>query len=92
MDHELLRNLLLRGYVGLQRADYVGVSFNQTLYQAGASATWLVNRNARITFSYDVTDRQGSKSVPTGTTINGLPVSGNNYLQNIYLVQLRLRL
>ncbi len=92
VDHEYLRNILLRGYVGLQRADYVGVNFNQTLYQGGASVTWLVNRHARVTLSYDLTDRQGSKNVPTGTSFNGLPVSGGNYLQNIYLVQLRVQL
>ena len=89
VDHELYRNILLRGYVGLQRADYVGFNFNQTLYQGGAHATWLLNRNIGLTLSYDITDRQGSKNLPAAAT--GL-VNGGNYVQNLYLLQLRFHL
>ena len=32
VDHEYLRNVLLRGYVGLQRTAYVRVNYNQVFY------------------------------------------------------------
>ena len=93
VDHEYLRNVLLRGYVGLQRADYVGVNYNQMLYQAGAGATWLINRNVNVALTYDFTDRQGSKNVPAGVLSNGtVPISGGNYVQNVYLVQFHFQL
>ena len=94
VDHEYLRNVLLRGYVGLQNASYIGVNYNETLYQAGASVTWLVNRNIRLTVSYDITDRQGSNNtnnailVPVTNELNGKA----NYIQNLYLVQVRFQL
>ena len=56
IDHEYRRNVLLRGYVGLQNADYQQINRSQTLYQAGLSTSWLLNRYARLTASYDFLD------------------------------------
>jgi hypothetical protein len=94
VDHEYLKNVLLRGYVGLQNADYVGVSYTETLYQIGGNVTWLLNRKVNLIFSYAFTDRMGSNTIPT-TTISStgpVPISGGNYLQNIFLVQARFKL
>jgi hypothetical protein len=94
VDHEYLKNVLLRGYVGLQNADYVGVSYTETLYQIGGNVTWLLNRKVNLIFSYAFTDRMGSNTIPTTTiTSTGpVPISGGNYLQNIFLVQARFKL
>ena len=80
VDHEYARNILLNGYVGLQRADYLQINAGETLYGAGVGATWLFNRNVRLSATYDVTKREGSLSI------------GPNYLQNVGLLQLRLGL
>jgi hypothetical protein len=80
VDHEYLRNVLLDGYIGLQRADYLGQNSSETLYQFGAGATYLVNRNVRLSLTYDLVDRQGSRNF------------GSNYLQNIYMLSARLAL
>lgn len=77
LDHEYLRNVLLTGYVGYQRADYLQLNANQTLYGGGVGATWYLNRNLRLRATYDLTRRQGSAAI------------GQNYLQNLALLQLR---
>jgi hypothetical protein len=78
LDHEYRRNILLQGYVGLQRADYAQSTSSETYYQGGAGVTWLINRNVRAGLTYNLTDRQGN--------------FGQNYLQNVYLLQIRLGL
>lgn len=62
IDHELFRNLLLRGWVGWQQQDDF-----QGGYQAGsrfgASATWTVNRMMLIALTFDQVDLRGSTNV-----------------------------
>jgi hypothetical protein len=84
LDHELLRNLLLHAYVGLQRADFLQGGTQQTSYPLGVGATWLVNRNVQLSATYDFTEQRGS-----GTT--AIPLSGN-YTRDLALVTLRLGL
>jgi hypothetical protein len=80
VDHEYLRNVIFSGYVGLQNANYLQTNATQTLYQAGLSANWLLNRNMRVGASYAVTDRNVSSGF------------GQDYLQNVYLVQFHFAL
>jgi hypothetical protein len=79
-DHEYLRNILLSGYVGLQRADYLQSNNSETFYGGGAGVTWLVNRNIRLAVTYDATQRSGSKGF------------GSDYLTNVGLLTLKLGL
>ena len=60
IDHELLRNLLLRAYVDYQRADNQQGGGHETIEAAGASATWLMNRNMRLSGSYDYTTKHAT--------------------------------
>jgi hypothetical protein len=83
IDHEYLRNLLFHASFGLQNAD-----FFQGGHQSGTTAdlgmTWVMNRSARLSFSYDQTDLHGSSaaSIP--------PLSG--YSRGVGLVTMRLGL
>jgi hypothetical protein len=83
IDHEYFRNLLFKASIGLQRAD-----FFQGGHQIGTTAelgvTWVVNRNARLSFTYLQTDLRGS-SIPTQALVSG-------YSQGVGLVTLRLGL
>jgi hypothetical protein len=80
VDHEYARNILLSGYLGAQRADYLQTTNNETYYGAGAGVTWLVNRNVRLTATDDVTQRESSSNF------------GPNYFQNVTMLQIRLGL
>jgi hypothetical protein len=76
VDHELRRNVKLNAFADLQRADYQPVNglpaqasvlqsgSTQTIYSVGAGATWLLNRNTRLSATYQFSDRQG---VPVNT-------------------------
>jgi hypothetical protein len=87
VDHEYLRNVLLRGYIGYQNAAYNSTDASQNFYLAGASVSWLLNRNLRLGVSYDFINQSG---VTNGTTNS--PVTGGTYNQNIGLVSLRFQL
>lgn len=88
VDHEYLRNVLLRGYVGFEHANYVGTSASETFYQLGLGATWLFNRNMRLSITYNIVNHAGN----TGGQPLTSPVKGGTYLQNIMLVQARFQL
>jgi hypothetical protein len=83
IDHEYLRNLLLQASVGLQRAEYFGGG-NQTGMTAGVGATWALNRNARLSVTYNQNEVHGS------TNPNQALVAG--YSQGLGLVTMRLAL
>ena len=59
IDHEYLRNLLLKASLGLQRADFFQGG-HQTGTTLGVGMTWVLNRNARLSVTYDQTDMHGS--------------------------------
>ncbi len=90
VDHELQRNVLLRGSAGYAVDEYAGSKTSQTLYTAGAGVTYLMNRNMQVTASYDFTSRRSSGNLNLGT-LAGQPI-GASYSDNRYLVQLRLAL
>lgn len=104
VDHEYLRNILLQGSGGVQYAQYEQGGGTQTIYSAGAGATWLINRNMRLTARYDFSSSSSSSAVGvvapqigfttlgTGLVgVNGQFTSGR-YTQNIYMLQLRVAL
>jgi hypothetical protein len=84
VDHELQRDLLLHASAGLQRADFLQGGTQQTSYSFGVGATWLVNRRAQVSATYDYTGQQGS-----GTA--ALPLSGD-YKRGLALLTLRFGL
>jgi len=83
IDHEYLRDLLFRASFGVQRAD-----FFQGGHQTGTTAelgmTWVLNRNARLSVTYEQTDLHGS-SIATEALATG-------YSRGVGLVTLGLRL
>lgn len=84
VDHELRRDLLLHGYAGLQRADFLQGGTQQTSATFGLGATWLVNRRVQLSATYDFTGQQGSG-------IAALPLSGD-YTRSLALLTLRFGL
>jgi len=85
VDHEYRRNILVRFYVGLQNADYQQSNHTQTLYQAGVSTSWLLNRYARLTASYDFLNSASTGLSSTGSTTL---TNGGNYNRNLYLLRI----
>jgi hypothetical protein len=83
IDHEYFRDLLFRAYFGLQRADFFQGGY-QVGTTAGVGVTWVMNRSARLSFTYDQTDVRGSDT-PTDTLATG-------YSRGIGLVTMRLGL
>ncbi len=53
VDHEYLRNILLQGRLSVQHASYLPAVGSETIDNAGASVTWLLNRHLRMTLAYD---------------------------------------
>ncbi len=83
IDHEYLRNLLFRASIGLQRADFFQGG-HQSGTTAGLSVTWVMNRNAKVLFTFDQTDLRGS-GIPVQTAATG-------YRRSLGLMTLRLGL
>jgi hypothetical protein len=83
IDHEYLRDLLFKASIGLQKADFFQGG-HQIGTTAEVGATWVLNRSARLSFTYDQTDLHRS-SGPAGTSMTG-------YSRGLGLVTLRLGL
>ncbi|HBK07075.1 MAG TPA: hypothetical protein DDZ81_14710 [Acetobacteraceae bacterium] len=83
IDHEYLRDLLFRASFGLQRADFFQGGY-QVGTAAGLGVTWMLNRHARLSFTYDQTDIHASAS-SAGTF-------GGGYSQGVALLTMRLGL
>lgn len=84
IDHELTREILLHATAGLQEAVFLQGGGRQSGYAFGAGITWLINRSARLSATYDGSGIQGAAS-----GIN--PITGD-YGRNIALLTLRLGL
>jgi hypothetical protein len=52
VDHEYLRNILLQGRLSVQHAAYLPHNGTETIGNAGASITWLLNRHMRVILGY----------------------------------------
>ncbi len=83
IDHEYLRDVLFKASVGLQRADFFQGG-HQTGTTFGFGVTWVLNRSARLSFTYDQTDLRGS-----GTAAD---VSVTGYSRGVGLLMLHLAL
>jgi len=72
IDHEYLRDLVVCASIGVQRADFFGGGF-QTGTIAGLGLTRVLNRNARVSVTWDQTELHGSGRTPLeGGTSRGL--------------------
>ena len=70
VDHEYLRNVILQSYAGYQRGEFDQPSETDDLYSAGAGMTWLLNRNLRLSLTYDYTDKRSS--APSNSYVRGV--------------------
>ena len=80
VDHELRRNIILRGSVGAQAAEYIQFHTTQTGINAGLGITWLINRNMRLTADYRFDTESGFafQSVPGLGSLTGLATGSYN--------------
>ena len=82
LDHEYLRNVLLQVSAGMHSVpNFLQGGGQASDYSVGAGVTWLVNRNMRLSATYDFTDQRGSSSPTLLTT--------GNYTRSIGLLTLR---
>jgi hypothetical protein len=61
INHEYLRDIIFKASIGLQRADFFQGG-HQMGTTAGFGVTWVMNRNARLSFTYDQADVRGSST------------------------------
>ena len=90
VDHEYLRNVLLRTQGGVYFNEYNRGGGSQTLYSVGAGATWLLNRTMRLGATYDFTTRQSGVTGAASLTPTLRTSSG--FSESRYLLQLGLSL
>jgi hypothetical protein len=75
-DHELLRNLILVGRVGLENDKYEGVDRKDSQTNAYVGAKYLLNRLAAVNFGYSYLDQTSSGRAPGPKyTVNRFTVS-----------------
>jgi hypothetical protein len=84
VDHELLRNVLLNASATARQASFNQTGGQQFGFALGAGATWLINRNLRMSLTYDFADVRNSH-LPAGT------VAGD-YTRNLTLLTVRVGL
>jgi hypothetical protein len=83
VDHELRRNVYLQGRGSVNYAQFLQSGGGAvTNYTVGAGATWLLNRNMRLSLNYDYTQQIGSSgtstTTTTGTSVSNLATSTAN--------------
>jgi hypothetical protein len=81
-DHELQRNVLLQVSAGMQHADFLQGGGQATGVSLGGGITWLLNRQMRLSATYDFTDQRGSSNPTLLTT--------GSYTRSIGLLTWRL--
>jgi hypothetical protein len=86
VDHELRRDIILHGAIGAQYAQFLQGSA-QTNLTTDISAAWLINRNMRLSISYDFTKQIGSSGV---STINPASITSGAFSQNVVALALHL--
>lgn len=87
IDHEYKRNILLNAYAQVENAEFQSVpgvppayaflqsGGSQTIFNLGASATWVINRNLRAGLSYGFTDRRASATASYTESVGLLSVA-----------------
>lgn len=83
IDHEYLRDLIFRASAALQRADFFQGG-HQSGVSVGVGVTWVLNRNARVSFTFDQSDLRGSRIAND--------VAATGYSRGVGLMTLRLGL
>jgi hypothetical protein len=78
VDHELRRNIILSGNVGITRDDYQGTSRTDWIYRAGPDLTYLINRYLRASLGYEFVKRDSD-------------VSDEDFTNHVVLVRLGLQ-
>lgn len=63
VDHELLRNVLVGGLLGIQRDDYRGDRGTENTFRAGLNGTYFLNRNLRLEADYLFSTRTADESI-----------------------------
>lgn len=79
VDHELLRNLILTGRLGLSRDEFEGTTREDDYLRGALQARYLLNRNFHLSLRYEYTDRDSS-------------TAGADYDRNIVFLRLRAQL
>jgi hypothetical protein len=88
-DYEFRRNILLQGRGGIQYAQYLQGGA-QTSFSFGGGASWLLNRNLRLSLDYDATQQSGTTNFSTSLNPNTL-VTGH-YDQSLVALTLHAAL
>ena len=91
VDHELRRNVLLQGHAGLQVAQFLQGGGNQNSVNFGFGATWLLNRNVRLSVDYDYTKQSGGGTL-AATSINAISVRSGKFTDNLIGVTIHFAL
>jgi hypothetical protein len=60
VDHELRHNILLNAGAGYENDNYQGISRSDSVFSAGASVRYLLNRNLYLSGSYSYQQRTSS--------------------------------
>ncbi len=81
VDHEYRRDVLLQVSAVMQHADFLQGGGQSTSVTLGGGATWLLNRNMRLSATYDFTDQRGSSNPTLLTT--------GNYTRSLGMLTLR---
>jgi hypothetical protein len=84
IDHEYLRDVLLNASATVREAVFNQTGGQQYGLEFGTGATWLINRNLRLSLTYDFSDVRNSH-LPLGT------VAGD-YTRSLTLLTLRVGL
>ena len=84
VDHELLRNVILSASATARTAEFEQTGGHQTGYALGVGATWLVNRDVRLSLTYDYSEVRNTH-LASG-------IVAGNYARNLVLMTLRLAL
>ncbi len=84
IDHEYMRNILLRASAEIRQATFLQGGGRQWGYSVGAGITWMVNRSVRLSATQDFSAIQGTQ-VTTG------PINGD-YTRSLTMLTLRLGL
>ncbi len=82
IDHELMRDVLINASTGLRHAAFLQGG-QQTGQSAGVGITWLFNRSARVSATYDLSAVHGAGPLNTAAT---------GYARDVALVTVRLGL
>lgn len=88
VDHELRRNIILTATGAVTRNDYTAGG-RQTLYGGGLASTYLLNRYAAVTASYQAVARTSTNN--TSLNLNGF-AAGSNFVDHQILLQVRFSL